>query len=503
MSAVHRSIMFSALERYGSLLLMFAAMALLSRLLSPAEFGVYAVVNAIVAVISASYQEIGGANYLIQKASLSRINIRTAFTVTFLFSFTVALMVLIAGNQLAGFYGQDDLGTGLAVAAISFVLNPFSATISALYRRDMQFGTLAICNLIANTVSMIVAILLAALHYSFMAPVWGGVAGNLVLAVLLTTVRRDVGMFRPSLTGATEVMRFGLYSSGISLINVFYNLAPQIFLARILDFSAVGLYSRALGVTQMFDRLIGQVLGPVVMPAIFQQIGTGGELRRIYLDAIRLLTAVHWPALAFMAIMAEPIITIWLGPSWVEIVPLVRLICIGYLALFAACLTYPVLVAAGRVRDALWASLISLPPSLCLVFAVSFWGVTWVAASMLVTLPFQAAVAIGFIAKRLGLTWSELFASLWKSVLVALASSSAALLFVAMINFKVIGVLPGLAAGSACAAAAWLAGMMITRHPLLWKIASASSGLCDLRLIRLWDRRSAQDVRSAEQGRNF
>ena len=67
--------------------------------------------------------------------------------------------------------------------------------------------------------------------------------------------------------------------------------------------------------------------------------------------------------------MAQPIILIWLGPTWLEVVPLVRMLCIAYLALFAACLTYPVLVAVGSVRDALISSLISLPPSLHHVFA--------------------------------------------------------------------------------------------------------------------------------------
>ena len=100
--------------------------------------------------------------------------------------------------------------------------------------------------------------------------------------------------------------------------------------------------------------------------------------------------------------MAQPIILIWLGPTWLEIVPLVRILCIAYLSLFAACLTYPVLVAVGSVRDALVSSLISLPPSLLVIFAASFFGVKAVAASALLTLPFQAAVAIYFIRRHLG-----------------------------------------------------------------------------------------------------
>ena len=120
--------------------------------------------------------------------------------------------------------------------------------------------------------------------------------------------------------------------------------------------------------TQVFDKLVVQVLNPVIMPAILsREAKMQRSLKRIYLDAIALLSVVQWPFLLFIAIMAHPIILIWLGPTWLEIVPLVRLLCIANLALFAACLTYPVLVAVGSVRDALISSLISLPPSLLVI----------------------------------------------------------------------------------------------------------------------------------------
>ena len=73
--------------------------------------------------------------------------------------------------------------------------------------------------------------------------------------------------------------------------------------------------------------------------------------------------------------MAHPIILILLGQTWLEIVPLVRFLCVANLALFAACLSYPVLVATGSVRDALTSSLISLPPSLLIILCAAFFGV--------------------------------------------------------------------------------------------------------------------------------
>ena len=477
MSSIHRSVFFSALERYGTLVLFFVSTAVLSRLLTPGEFGIYAVINAIVTVITASFQEFGGANYLIQKESLSRRNIQTAFTITFCISIVVGATLFIGRDALVWFFKQDGLKAGIAVSTLSFALAPFSVTISALFRRDMEFGKLAICNLAANFASIAVSIALAVLHYSFMAPIWGAVAANVVLAVLLIASCKDIRIFRPSLREYPDVIRFGLYSGAVSIINVFYNLAPQIFLARILDFAAAGLYSRAIGVTQVFDKLVGQVLGPVIMPAVFAQKQAGGHLKHIYLDAVSLLTAVHWPFLTFMAILAQPIILIWLGPTWLEIVPLVRMLCIAYLSLFVACLTYPILVAVGSVRDVLVSSLISLPPSLLVIFAASFSGVNAVAASALLTLPFQAAVAIHFISRHLDIGLSDLVRATLKSGIVTLCSSAAAAVCALMIEFATLGPILGLALACASATICWAASMVVTEHPLLPRLRLAVTGL--------------------------
>jgi O-antigen/teichoic acid export membrane protein len=484
MTSIHRSIFFSAVERYGSLLLFLFSTAALSRLLTPSEFGIYAVINAVVVVFTASFQEFGGANYLIQKKMLSEQNVRTAFTITFCISIVIGIALLICSDALVWFFRQDGLKTGIAVSTLNFALTPFSVVISALFRRDMEFGKLALCGLAANFVSFAVSIALAVLHYSFMAPIWGAVAGNVILTVLLIALCANKQIFRPSLSEYPDVIRFGLYSGGVSIINAFYNLAPQIFLARILDFAAVGLYNRAIGITQVFDKLVGQVLGPVIMPAIFAQTKAGGNLKRIYLDAIALLTAMHWPVLTFLAIMAQPIISIWLGPTWLEIVPLVRMMCIAYLSLFAACLTYPVLVAVGSVRDALISSLISLPPSLLIIFIASFFGVEAVAASAMLTLPFQAAVAIYFISRHLDIDLLDLFRATLKSGIVTLFSSAGVVVCAATVEYGLLRPVFGLGLASISATTCWLLSMYVTEHPLLPRLQRAASGLFEMSLLK-------------------
>jgi O-antigen/teichoic acid export membrane protein len=464
---VHRSILFSAVERYGSALFLLFSIAALSRLLTPEEFGIYAIINALTVVIAASFQEFGGANYLIQKPSLSHSDIRCAFTMTLCLSAVLAAILIVSRDIIAWFFTYEGMQAGIAVSSLNFFLSPFAITISALLRRDMAFGPLARCNLAGNFIAAVISIVLAALGYSFMAPIWGTIAGNAVVVSLLMAARPDLRIFRPSFAGYRDVVYFGAYSSSVALINVFYNFAPQLILGRILDFSAVGLYSRASSITQLFDKLVIQILSPVIMPAIVAYKRSGGSLKPMYLNAIELITAIQWPFLIWFAAMAQPIIWIWLGSTWNEIVPIIQIMCIASLALFAACLTYPILVAVGHVRDALVSSLISLPPSLLAIFVASFFGVRAVAASTLVTLPFQAFVAFYFVSRHLAISPMELVRATQRSGIVTVCSIAGVLVSMVIAELLSSGTVVELVLAGVLSAIGWWLGLTITNHPLL------------------------------------
>lgn len=475
MTPVQRSIFHSAIERYGNLLLFFVSIAILARLLDPWEFGVYAVVGALVSIIGLAFQEFGGANYLIQKRELSIGNIRTAFTVTFGLSAAAGALLLLLAGPAARFFEQPGLQAGIAVSTLNFLLTPFVVTITALRRRALDYGMLAWCNLIASVVGAVTSVALALLQFSYMAPIYGGIAGSAVLTAILLVRHHDLTAFRPSLAGCRDIFRgerFGLHSAGVIIINIFYNFAPQLFLARVLDFSSVGLYARAETMAQVFDRLALQALGPVTIPAIARKPARA-DLRRVYLDAVRVLSAVQWPALLFVAIMAPTIVLLWLGPNWLEIVPLVRLLCLARMALFAACLSSPVFVAIGRMSDILVTSLIALPPSLLVMAGAAFFSVEAVAASALLTLPFQALVAISMVKRPLQIGWQELAEHLTSSLFVTAWAAAGVLACSALIEAGVLDAVPGLLAACLLGGLCWWLGLSLTGHPLMPQLHQA------------------------------
>ena len=150
-----------------------------------------------------------------------------------------------------------------------------------------------------------------------------------------------------------------------------------------------------------------------------------------------------------------------------DVVPLVQVMSVASLSMFAACLTYPVLVGIGRVQDTLISSLISLPPCLLLTALAAFSGVQAVANVALITLPFQAAVAIWFIARRLSIGPLDLLHATSKSVIVALLCALGAGLGRTTMVLSGAGPIGILLMAGAVGAAGWLVGVLVTNHPLL------------------------------------
>ena len=227
--------------------------------------------------VAQTLREFGGANYLIQKTALSQHCIRTAFTVTFCVSGLLAVVLFALRDVSAWFFAEDGLKEGIAVAASSFLLMPFSVTITALLRREMAFDPIAVCNLSANFVTAATSVALAALGFGFMGPVWGVVAGNVIMILMFLLYRRDISIFRPCIRNWRDVVGFGSYSSATVIVNALYVYSPQLVVARVLGFTAVGLYGRALNVTQIFDKLVFDVLNPVILPAIAAKTRAGAD----------------------------------------------------------------------------------------------------------------------------------------------------------------------------------------------------------------------------------
>ncbi len=479
MNVVRRSIAFSVADKYLTQGLLIATTAIMARILTPAETGLFLTANAII-LLADNLRYFGVGIFIVQEPELSRTMVRSAFTVTFALSFISASVIYLCTGLLASFYGSPELEHLCAMALLGFLLVPFSSPIIALLQRDLAFKTLAIINVVSALAGSVLTVGCGMLGVGAMSYVYGYLGTSIVVVMLALVARPDFWAFRPSLDRARAILSFGTTSSLITVSNMAYELLPRLAFGKILGFDAVGLYSRAVTISQLSDRMLVSAMQPVILPALAAHIRAGGNAKDSYLRGITLMSAVQWPSLIMLALLADPVVRILLGSQWGAAPPLVRVMALSSMALAPSFLTFPVLVSAGRIRDALWASLISLPPSFLIAIGAAFLSLQAVATSFLIIAPLQMVVGYLFVQRAIDVNWGDLLRALRESAVAAVGTAAVpgVVVLVSPSGFDlnwtqtIIAIIGG--------GVGWLVGLHVVDHPLKHELASIGSAVAKL-----------------------
>ena len=478
MAGIRRAFLLTSLERYLVLGMNFGVIAVVSRLLTPAEIGL-AVLGTSLLSLAETLREFGTASYLIQERNITQDRVRTAFTVMTVLSVLIFAVVVALAGPLAEMYGEERLAPYLRVIALGFLAGPVSAPIVALLRREMAFGAVVLVNVASSLANAVVTVGLVLLGEGYMSFAWGGLAWCVSAALLAVAMRPDASIFRFRLTDWRGAVAFGGYNSATAILNRFYEVLPYLLLGRMQSAGSVGLFQRAMLLCQLPERsLLAGVMG-VALPALAAEARQGGGLARPYLRALCYLTAVQWPVLLLLGLLAYPAVGLLLGSQWLPVVPIVQVLCIAQVFAFPAPLTYPVLVAAGAVRDTLVSSLIALPPSAVVLFFAAGSGIEAVAASMVVLLPLQVWVAVWFIRRRIGFRWGEILRAVAGSAAVALGTALAPVTAIALHGFRTdlplgMGILAGVGG-----VIGWALALRLIGHPLGGELRHVADRLRD------------------------
>jgi O-antigen/teichoic acid export membrane protein len=489
MATLHRPLLFAALDKYVSMVITLATAAIAARLLTPDEIGVFVVGGAVV-MLADALREFGTGSYIVQRRELERGAVRTAFTAMLLLALLIGAALILAAGPIAGFYRDPRLIPVLQLAAFGTLVSAFAGPCIALLRRDMAFGRLAVIDiggLIANLAAMLLFVALGAGYLSLSL---AALVAAVTVAFGAVFYRPQFWIFRPNLNQWREIFSFGGLASATAVLNNLYSALPQILLGRLAGFDSAGIYSRAATLCQLPDRAIVGAFQPVIFSAFAAEIRAGGTLKASYLYALTLLSSVQWPVLVVLVLLAEPVVQLILGPQWGATAPVLRILALGYMAMMPASLTYPTLVAVGRVKDTLTSSLIGLPIGIAAMAAAAPFGLTALAVSVGLSWPLQVAVSLVLIRRQLHFAWLDLGRAVWRSLPVTLGAAVVPGVVVARAGLRADLPLPLLALALGGAGLGWLLGLSVARHPLLEELRHA------LALIR---RRPAEGLMAAER----
>lgn len=430
------------------ILIQVGGVVVLARLLTPRDYGLVAMVAAIIAVAEI-FRDFGLSSAAIQAKTLSRAQRDNLFWINSAAGLTLTVIVLLCAPMISIIYHHPELTPITQALSVIFFVNGLSTQYRADLNRHMRFGSLASIDIVAPLIALAAAISLAKAG----AGSWALVAQQLIMAAasllgVLLVCRWIPRPFRRA-EPMGNLISFGWHLAGAQIVGYIGNNVDSIVIGTRFGPTALGLYNRAF---QLLMTPLGQLRQPTTTVALPVLSNLRSDVDASNRFVARGQSALGWTLVAglgFIIGAAGPVTEIFLGPQWLEVEPLIRLLAAAGAFQTLAFVGYWVYLAHGLTRQLLRYTFVTVAIKVICILVGSHWGVVGVACGYAIAPALSWPISFWWLSQNSPISVRPLMAG--GSRLIVLAGLIAATTYAVCVGTQDLNVWIQLAAGAGIA----------------------------------------------------
>jgi PST family polysaccharide transporter len=360
--------------------------AVLARLLTPADFGVVAVALVMTGFVGI-FGELGLVPALIQRERLETAHIRTAFTGSLALALVIGLALWILSPSLARFFAMPALAPMIAVLGFSLTIKAWGSVPSALLQRAMRFRAMSLANVVAYLAGFgVVGVVMAVTGFGAWSLVGAHVVQTFVHALTVHVsqpVSHRLGVERHALR---DLLAYGGGVSFARLANYLATRGDNMVVGHTLGPTALGLYGPAYHLMALPADLFQRIVQTVLFPAVSRLQTAPERLTAAYRRGLAVTGLTVLPATALAILLAPEVVDTLLGPRWHGVTAPLQILAAGMFFRVGYKISVVFAKATGAVRQF---ALRQIPyPLMVLVLAWvgTRWGISGVAAGVVAAL---------------------------------------------------------------------------------------------------------------------
>ena len=399
-----RGVFWSAAQRWSVRLSTLVSFILLSRLLTPAQFGVVALAMVFITLVTV-VTDAGFSLYLVHVDRLTSRLTSTAFWISLGMGLTLGGLLAGVAWPLAAVLEEPLLRQVLPVLSVAIVLASLSSVPAALLNREMEFRAIAVRQVSSTLVSVVVAVALAFAG----AGVWALVAQTLTRSAVAAVVLGVLTPFRPSFSfsrrEAWVMTAFGTKTTLVRLAMHARDQGEALVIGVSLGTVSLGLWAVAGRLVAVVSDLFGSLFGSVANPVFARMQHDPPRLARTLGRTQAAAALVLVPAMLSLALTSHVLVPLVSGPQWESATRLAAVLAVYNLVLSLSGFDRSVLQATGRVGTDLIITVVMTSVHLLVVVLVAPMGLDVLAAVLVVEIVLFFPVRPVVLHRVLGVPW--------------------------------------------------------------------------------------------------
>lgn len=293
----------------------FGSVIVLSRLLSPSEFGLMAMASPVFGFVTL-FQDLGLSQATIQKPTLSHAEVNVFFWINVAIGAVLMVFIMAVSPLVGRYYGEPRVALLTAAMGWLMLVGALGNQPRAILTRRMEFQIQSIYGALGAICSLMASIVAAFFLKNYWALYCGMVAGSLVPTAGIWFASGWKPSAPRRISGLHDMLKFGAGITGSNIASFFSCNTDNILIGRRWGDHTLGLYDRAYKLLLFpIQRIAGPVMSTLV-PVLSRLNAEPDRYRSVFLKITANLTLLAWPGIIWAIVLNDTLIPLLLGEQW-------------------------------------------------------------------------------------------------------------------------------------------------------------------------------------------
>lgn len=397
------SAFWSILQRYLPSLIHIIATLVITRLITPSDFGEVALVmtfNQISILIISS----GLGEGLMYKVNNTQVLLSSVFYFNLAVSLILYSVFYLSSGFVSAFYGMPRLAILMKIVGLNIIVYALSYVQRIFIQMKLKFRTLAFISLFASIIGSVIGITLAYRGFN----VWSIVLLTLSLNVVEMLLLWIKSSWKPVLSFSwKELFSILPYSLRIminSFMQVIFDNLHSIIIGKSFGARPLGFFNRMQTVVYYTTTNFMYAIEMVFFPVLCKRKDDASQLMVSYEKLIRIATFLVFPVNIFLMAMSKPLIIAVLTEKWIEGVTVLMLISFAYLFVPIIYINNSYLKIINKTKPLLYTNMVKKIIGIIILFFTIHYGINIVCIGLIIYYLVDAMITMVCTAKYVGIS---------------------------------------------------------------------------------------------------
>lgn len=299
---------------------------ILARLLTPAEYGIMAMIAIFIAV-SNSIVDSGFSNAIIRKVRIEKVDYDTVFMFNLIVSIVLYILLFVSSPAISLFFTEPLLIDILRIIGLVLIINALGIIPRTILIKNIDFKTQTKVSVISSVSSGLIGISMAMLGWGVWSLVWQQLSRQVLNSLFLWIFCRWIPAWQFSIKSFKEMFGFGYKLLLSGMLDTIYKNIYYVVIGRFYTSAQLGQYTRAEQFNTVFSSNLTSVIQRVSYPVLSSIQEESERLREAYRRVIKTTMIVTFACMFGLAAIAKPLVIILIGEKWLPAAAFLQILC--------------------------------------------------------------------------------------------------------------------------------------------------------------------------------